>query len=165
MRKIILSLKTMFQIAYAIDKKSLFICIAYNLIKQLMNVFYGVYFIRMILVGLEAHSNIWYIVIVLTTMLVINTLFNKFDLYYRNIYLPNFRLQIDSYVNEMIFRKANTIPYDVFNSPDELDKYIRIMENSSEKIFRTYSAFGTMCGLIEAFIMIVYYVILSLIHI
>ena len=42
MRKIILSLKTMFQIAYAIDKKSLFICIAYNLIKQLMNVFYGV---------------------------------------------------------------------------------------------------------------------------
>ena len=159
MRKIILSLKTMFQIAYAIDKKSLFICIAYNLIKQLMNVFYGVYFIRMILVGLEAHSNIWYIVIVLTTMLVINTLFNKFDLYYHNIYLPNFRLQIDSYVNEMIFRKANTIPYDVFNSPDELDKYIRIMENSSEKIFRTYSAFGTMCGLIEAFIMIVYYVI------
>ena len=62
MRKIILSLKTMFQIAYAIDKKSLFICIAYNLIKQLMNVFYGVYFIRMILMGLEAHSNIWYTV-------------------------------------------------------------------------------------------------------
>lgn len=42
MRKIILSLKTMFQIAYVIDKKGLFICIPYNLIKQLMNVFYAV---------------------------------------------------------------------------------------------------------------------------
>lgn len=51
---------------------------------------------------MEAHSNTWYIVIVLTTMLVINTLFNKFDLYYRNIYLPNFRFRIDSYVNKKI---------------------------------------------------------------
>ena len=46
-------MKTMLQTALSIDKKSLFLCIAYNLIKQLMNVFYGVYFLRMILAGLE----------------------------------------------------------------------------------------------------------------
>ena len=45
--------QTYFRTIFKIDKKSTFICIIYNLLKQLLNVFYGVYFLRLILYTLR----------------------------------------------------------------------------------------------------------------
>lgn len=157
--KILLSLKTMFQTALYIDKKSLPICIAYNLIKQLMNVFYGVYFLRMILAGLETGRSPLHVLAVLGFMFAINVLFSKFDQYYKNIYLPVFQLKVDCHMNEKIMQKANQIPYDTANSPHELDQYNRLIENSSKMMMQTYQSFGLVCGLIEAFAMVLYYII------
>lgn len=81
MIKLFGSIRTMLKIVFHIDKKSLLICIAYNLIKQLMNVFYGVYFIRMILVGLETRQSIGTVLAVLVLMFAVNVLFSKFDQY------------------------------------------------------------------------------------
>lgn len=89
----------------------------YNLIKQLMNVFYGVYFIRMILAGLETKQSFVHILVIILFMFVINVLFGRFDQYYKNIYLPIFKLKVDSYINEEIMRKANSIPYEEATSP------------------------------------------------
>ena len=83
--KLFVSIKTMIKIALYIDKKSLLICITYNLIKQLMNVFYGVYFIRMILAGLETKQSFVHILVIILFMFVINVLFGRFDQYYKNI--------------------------------------------------------------------------------
>lgn len=149
----------MFQTVCCIDKKSLFIGVAYNLIKQLMNVFYGVYFIRMILVGLETKKSIGHILIVLVIMFLINILFGRFDQYYKNVYIPIFQLKVDCFVNEKIIRKANSIPYDMANSPEAFDKYNRAIKNSSKAIMQCYQAICLLCGLVEAFIMILYYII------
>ena len=149
----------MIKIALCIDKKSLLICITYNLVKQLMNVFYGVHFIRMILAGLETKRSFGHILAVLVFMFVINILFSRFNQYYKDIYLPIFKLKVDYYMNEKIMRKANSIPYDIANSPEELDKYNRIIKNSSEMIMQAYQSFGLVCGLLEAFIMVLYYII------
>jgi ATP-binding cassette subfamily B protein len=157
--KLFVSIKTMIKIALCIDKKSLLICITYNLVKQLMNVFYGVHFIRMILAGLETKRSFGHILAVLVFMFVINILFSRFNQYYKNIYLPIFKLKVDCYMNEKIMRKANSIPYDIANSPKELDKYNRIIKNSSEMIMQAYQSFGLVCGLLEAFIMVLYYII------
>lgn len=157
--KITTSVKTMFQTVCCIDKKSLFIGVAYNLIKQLMNVFYGVYFIRMILVGLETKKSIGHILIVLVIMFLINILFGRFDQYYKNVYIPIFQLKVDCFVNEKIIRKANSIPYDMANSPEAFDKYNRAIKNSSKAIMQCYQAICLLCGLVEAFIMILYYII------
>ncbi len=157
--KLFVSIKTMIKIALCIDKKSLLICITYNLIKQLMNVFYGVHFVRMILAGLETKRSFGHILAVLVFMFVINILFSRFNQYYKNIYLPIFKLKVDCYINEKIMRKANSIPYDIANSPRELDKYNRIIKNSSEMIMQAYQSFGLVCGLLEAFIMVLYYII------
>ena len=157
--KLFVSIKTMIKIALCIDKKSLLICITYNLIKQLMNVFYGVHFIRMILAGLETKRSFGHILAVLVFMFVINILFSRFNQYYKDIYLPIFKLKVDYYMNEKIMRKANSIPYDIANSPEELDKYNRIIKNSSEMIMQAYQSFGMVCGLLEAFIMVLYYII------
>ena len=157
--KLFVSIKTMIKIALCIDKKSLLICITYNLVKQLMNVFYGVYFIRMILAGLETKRSFGHILAVLVFMFVINILFSRFNQYYKDIYLPIFKLKVDYYMNEKIMRKANSIPYDIANSPEELDKYNRIIKNSSEMIMQAYQSFGLVCGLLEAFIMVLYYII------
>ncbi len=157
--KLFVSIKIMIKIALCIDKKSLLICITYNLVKQLMNVFYGVYFIRMILAGLETKRSFGHILAVLVFMFVINILFSRFNQYYKDIYLPIFKLKVDYYMNEKIMRKANSIPYDIANSPEELDKYNRIIKNSSEMIMQAYQSFGLVCGLLEAFIMVLYYII------
>ena len=157
--KLFVSIKIMIKIALCIDKKSLLICITYNLVKQLMNVFYGVHFIRMILAGLETKRSFGHILAVLVFMFVINILFSRFNQYYKDIYLPIFKLKVDYYMNEKIMRKANSIPYDIANSPEELDKYNRIIKNSSEMIMQAYESFGLVCGLLEAFIMVLYYII------
>ena len=157
--KLFVSIKIMIKIALCIDKKSLLICITYNLVKQLMNVFYGVHFIRMILAGLETKRSFGHILAVLVFMFVINILFSRFNQYYKDIYLPIFKLKVDYYMNEKIMRKANSIPYDIANSPEELDKYNRIIKNSSEMIMPAYQSFGLVCGLLEAFIMVLYYII------
>jgi len=152
-------MKTMLQTALSIDKKSLFLCIAYNLIKQLMNVFYGVYFLRMILAGLETGRGLISILAVLGLMFGINVLYSRFDQYYRNIYLLVFKLKADCCLNEKIMEKASAIPYDRANSPRELDWYNRVMENSSEMMLQAYQSFGLICGLLEAFAMVLYYLI------
>lgn len=153
------SIKTMLRTALAIDKKSLFLCIAYNLIKQLMNVFYGVYFLRMILAGLETRRSLNSILAVLVLMFGINILYSRFDQYYRNIYLPVFKLKAHCHMNEKIMEKANSIPYDRANSPGELDWYNRVLENSSEMMLQAYQSFGLICGLLEAFAMVLSYLI------
>lgn len=159
MQKMLVSIKTMLKIALDIDKKSIMICVAYNLIKHLMNVFYGVYFIRMILAGLEMKQSFGHILAVISFMFVINILFGRFDQYYKNIYLPIFKLKVDSYMNENIMRKANSIPYTKAVSSNELDKYSRVIENSSKMLMQAYQAFGLVCGLLEAFVMVLYYII------
>ena len=63
-----------------------------------MNVFYGVYFIRMILAGLETGRGFGHILAVLGMRLGINILFRRFDRYYKNIYLSVFRLKADCYM-------------------------------------------------------------------
>lgn len=90
---ILASVRTMGRTALAIDKKSLLTGIAYHLVKQLMNVFYGVYFIRMILAGLETGRGLGHILAVLGMMLGINILFGRFNQYYKNVFLPVFRLK------------------------------------------------------------------------
>lgn len=159
MQKMLVSIKTMLKIALDIDKKSIMICVAYNLIKHLMNVFYGVYFIRMILAGLEMKQSFGHILAVISFMFVINILFGRFDQYFMNIYLPIFKLKVDSYMNESIMRKANSIPYTKAVSPNELDKYSRVIENSSKMLMQAYQAFGLVCGLLEAFVMVLYYIV------
>lgn len=137
----------MFQTVCRIDKNSLLIGIAYNLIKQLMNVFYGVYFIRLILVGLETRKSIGHILIVLAVMFLIQLLFGRFEQYYKNVYFPVFQLKVECFVNEKIMRKANAIPYDRANSPESFDKYNRVIENSSKAIMQSYQAVCLVCGL------------------
>lgn len=159
MKKSVASIKTMLKIAFYIDKKSITICIAYNLIKQLMNVFYGVYFIRMILAGIETKQSLGHILAIILFMFVINIIFGRFDQYYKNIYLPIFQLKVDSYMNEKIMRKANSIPYEEATSPSELDQYNRVIKNSSKMVMQAYQSFGLACGLMEAFAMVLYYII------
>ena len=64
--------QTYFRTIFKIDKKSTFICIIYNLLKQLLNVFYGVYFLRLILVHVETDRDLTAVLWVLLGMLAIN---------------------------------------------------------------------------------------------
>ena len=159
MKSLVVSIKTMVEVAFKVDKKSLLICILYNLLKQLLNVFYGVYFIRMILSGLETKQNMFQIVSVLFMMLAINVVFSYFDQYYKNIYLPVFKLKVESYVNEKIIRNANLISYDKANSPEELNRYHRMIDYSAKMIIQSYQAVGLIIGLLEAFVLILIYIV------
>lgn len=159
MKSLVVSIKTMVEVAFKVDKKSLIICILYNWVKQLLNVFYGVYFIRMILNGLETKQDMFHIIYVLFMMLAINVIFSYFDQYYKNIYLPVFKLKVESYVNEKIIRNANLISYDKANSPEELNRYHRMIDYSAKMIIQSYQAVGLIIGLLEAFVLILIYIV------
>ena len=79
--------QTYFRTIFKIDKKSTFICIIYNLLKQLLNVFYGVYFLRLILVHVETDRNLTAVLWVLLGMLAINVAFHFGDQYFK-MFIP-----------------------------------------------------------------------------
>ena len=70
--------QTYFRTIFKIDKKSTFICIIYNLLKQLLNVFYGVYFLRLILVHVETDRDLTAVLWVLLGMLAITSISKMF---------------------------------------------------------------------------------------
>lgn len=79
--------QTYFRTIFKIDKKSTFICIIYNLLKQLLNVFYGVYFLRLILVHVETDRDLTAVLWVLLGMLAINVGFHFGDQYFK-MFIP-----------------------------------------------------------------------------
>ena len=62
-------------------------------------------------------------------------------------------------MNEKIMEKANAIPYDRACSASELNRYDRVLENSSKMMIQLYQAFCEACGLAEAFVMILLYLV------
>ena len=94
--------QTYFRTIFKIDKKSTFICIIYNLLKQLLNVFYGVYFLCLILVHVETDRDLTAVLWVLLGMLVINVGFHFGDQYFKNVYTPVFQTKLEQYLYETI---------------------------------------------------------------
>lgn len=155
LKAIYFSIKT----AWQIDKVRVFYEIGYNLVKQFFNVFYGVYFLRTILVYIETGRDLSSILLVLGFMLAVNILFYLLNNYFKEVYLPRFDIMITQQVYEKIVIRASHVPYDVYNQPRFLDLYQRILENTVPNIQKVLNALGTMCGLIIALVMVAFYVV------
>ena len=106
--------QTYFRTIFKIDKKGTFICIIYNLLKQLLNVFYGVYFLRLILVHVETDRDLTAVLWVLLGMLAINVAFHFGDQYFKNVYTPVFQTKLEQYLYETISDRAAAVPYDQY---------------------------------------------------
>ncbi len=113
--------QTYFRTIFKIDKKSTFICIIYNLLKQLLNVFYGVYFLRLILVHVETDRDLTAVLWVLLGMLAINVGFHFGDQYFKNVYTPVFQTKLEQHLYETISDRAADVPYDQYCQPDFLN--------------------------------------------
>ena len=155
LKAICLSVKT----AWQIDKVRVFYEIFYNFVKQFFNVFYGVYFLRTILVYIETSRNLYSILLILCFMLAVNIIFYLINNYFKEVYLPRFDIKISQYIYEKIVIRSSHVPYDIYNQPEFLDKYKRVLDNTVPNIQKTLSALGTMSGLIIALLMITIYVI------
>lgn len=152
---ILLSVKT----AWEVDKVRVFYEIIYNICKQFFNVFYGVYFLRTILVYIENGRDLLSIFVILCFMLLVNVVFYLLNNYFKEVYLPRFEIKMNQHIYEKIVKCASTVPYDIYNQPVFLDKYKRILDNTVPNIQKILNSLGTMCGLILALIMVSIYVI------
>lgn len=155
LQTVLLSVKT----AWKIDKLRVFYEIFYNLIKQFFNVFYGVYFLRTILVYIETGRELLSIFLVLSFMLTVNIFFYLINNYFKEVYLLRFDIKINQYIYEKVVICASSVPYDVYNQPEFLDKYKRVLDNTASNMKKVLNSLGTMCGLITALIMVAVYVI------
>lgn len=88
---ILFSVKT----AWKLDKLRVVYEIFYNLIKQFFNVFYGVYFLRTILVYIENGRELLSIFLILCFMLTVNLCFYLTNNYLKEVYLPRFNIKIN----------------------------------------------------------------------
>lgn len=155
LKAICLSVKT----AWQIDKVRVFYEIFYNLVKQFFNVFYGVYFLRTILAYIETGRDLYSILFILCFMLTVNIIFYLLNNYFKEVYLPRFDLKISQYMYEKIVIRTSKVPYDIYNQPEFLDQYKRVLDNTVPNMQKTLSALGTMSGLIIALLMVAIYVI------
>ena len=150
--------QTYFRTIFKIDKKSTFICIIYNLLKQLLNVFYGVYFLRLILVHVETDRDLTAVLWVLLGMLAINVGFHFGDQYFKNVYTPVFQTKLEQYLYETISDRAADVPYDQYCQPEFLNLYQRLLDNTAKNILQVWNSIGTLFGLVEAFVLILFYI-------
>jgi ATP-binding cassette subfamily B protein len=155
LQSIVFSLK----LTWKVDKKRLLYELIYNIIKQVFNVFYGVYFLRIILVSIETEKNIHKVIAVLFFMLFLNILFYLVNNHYKEVYLPCFDTKIKEYLYENIAKTATSVTFDNYNQPDFIDKYKRIIENTGPKVQNIIFSLGTISGLLIALIMVAVYVV------
>lgn len=144
---------------WKIDKKSVAFCVIYNLLKQLLNVFYGVYFLRMILVAIETGEDMGAVLKVLGIMFSISFAFYFCNSYFKEVYLPCFETKLVRYMKEECLKASSSVDYDRYNSPEFLNLYNRILDNSGPNMMKMLNAIGTMCGLVEAFVLAAVYVV------
>lgn len=142
-----------------VDRKSLLVCVAYNLIKQMMNVFYGVYFLRLILVHIETDRDMGAVLWVLAGMLAINMIFYFGDSHFKHVYAPAFEAKLQQSVYESIAERAASVAYEEYNRPEFLDLYRRLLDNTAPCMIKMWNSVGTIFGLAEAFVLILFYVI------
>jgi len=145
--------------AWKIDKVRVFYALFYNILKQFFNVFYGVYFLRTILVYIETNRELHSIFYVLCLMLAVDIAFYLLNHYFKKVYLPRFEIKISQYIYEKIVIRASRVPYDIYNQPAFLDQYNRVLKNTVSNIQKTLSALGVMSGLIAALLMVAVYII------
>lgn len=145
--------------AWKLDKLRVIYEILYNLIKQFFNVFYGVYFLRIILVYVETGRELLSIFFVLCFMLFVNLCFYLINNYFKEVYLPRFDVKLKQYVYEKTVTIASGIPYDVYNQPEFLDLYKRVLDNTAAGMKTVIESLGTMSGLIVALGMVAFYVV------
>ncbi len=141
-----------------IDRKSVVVCILYHLIKQLLNVFYGVYFLRLILVHIETDQDMRAISGVLLFMMVINVIYYFGNQYFKTVYMPVFETRLQQRMDEIIAEKAASLPYDEYNCPDFLNLYKRLLDNTAPNMIKVLESVGTIFGLAEAFALIIFYI-------
>ncbi len=152
---VVLSLKTVWKI----DNLRVFYEIFYNLIKQFFNVFYGVYFLRTILVYIETGREFTSIFLLLLFMLAVNVVFYLVNNYFKEVYLPRFDIKLSQSVYEKTVVCASHVPYDRYNRPEFLDQYKRVLDNTVPNMQKVLSSLGTMCGLVLALLMVAVYVV------
>lgn len=105
-KTICFSIKT----AWKIDKARIFCEILYNFVKQFFNVFYGVYFLRTILVYIETGRELYTVFLILCLMLAVNVIFYFFNSYFKSVYLPQFEIKIIQYMYENIVVALRIFP-------------------------------------------------------
>lgn len=147
------------KVVWQVDKKRVFYEIFYNLIKQFFNVFYGVYFLRLLLNYIETEREMISVFLLLLFMLAVNVLFYFTDNYLKEVYLPCFEMKLNEYIYEETVARGTAVSYDIYTSPDFLDRYQRIMKGTALNIEKILQSFGTLSGLIWALFMILMYVL------
>lgn len=131
----------------------------YNLVKQFFNVFYSVYFVRMLLNAIEAERDIGGILALLSFMLFVNIVFYSIDSHLKQVYIVQTQTRLKALVYEQAFAKAESIPYEEFNRAEFLDWYNRVLENTTDHMMRIVDSLGTTCGLALALPMVAGYLV------
>ena len=145
--------------AWRIDKRRVLYELFYNVLKQFFNVFYGVYFLRTLLNAIETGQDFLRILLLLGFMLLVSILFYYTNNHFREVYLPRFDLRFRQSVCESIVTRVSRLPYDVYNEPEFLNRYKRVVDKTADSVRMTLTSLGTMVGLIVALAMIAVYII------
>ena len=80
------------------------------------------------------------------------------DQYFKNVYTPVFQTKLEQYLYETISDRAADVPYDQYCQPEFLNLYQRLLDNTAKNILQVWNSIGTLFGLVEAFVLILFYI-------
>ena len=109
-------------------------------------------------VHVETDRDLTAVLWVLLGMLAINVAFHFGDQYFKNVYTPVFQTKLEQYLYEMISDRAADVPYDQYCQPEFLNLYQRLLDNTAKNILQVWNSIGTLFGLVEAFVLILFYI-------
>jgi len=153
------SVKLCLKLVWNVDPCRFLYELIYNSLKQFFNVFYGVWFLRTLLVFVENNKELNHILSLLIFMLLVQLLFYYTNSHFKEVYLPRFQIRLQQSIHETIAKRALRLPYDKYNNPEFLDLYKRVLEETAPAVTKIVNSLGTLAGILVAIIMIAVYII------
>lgn len=69
-----------------------------------------------------------------------------------------FQTKLEQHLYETISDRAADVPYDQYCQPEFLNLYQRLLDNTAKNILQVWNSIGTLFGLVEAFVLILFYI-------
>lgn len=155
------SLIYILKIIYRADNKRIFIEVVINLYKQFFITFFGVFFLRTVILFLEQGKSFQHIIAILCLMLMINFIFYVLRNWFYENYKPRSDAEIKEKIDLMIYSKASTLEGSYFEDVKNYNLYYRLLEKKDMLPRLVLGHLGMAAGACFALLLLLSYMVLT----
>jgi ATP-binding cassette subfamily B protein len=132
-----------------------------NLYKQFFVTFFGVFFLRTVILYLEKNEPFYKITGILVGMLLINLIYYLSRNTFYEWYKPKCDAKLNEKLSYLIYEKYRKLDYAYFDNPENTDIYYRILENKNMILGKVIGQICNVIGVCFALILLSTYIVIT----